>query len=289
LGAVSAAQLESASRFLGLAVGFFNGPGRDSIRPTALAELIAAADKLPVELKIAYDSSRLAIEEEYRVLTEEGEEALKKLREGLETEAATMREQLEKERAKAADQSEYARLELETNFKNLSNQWQNTWNASQTLSQQADAMVARSIALQASLGAIPPPLTDAQGRVDPNDQQRYVIEVGRLQNAISNVNFQIASLASQLNRVNNQGMLIERQMQVAQARARQLGMNFAMQNQSFAQLDAAIKQKELAATKAEPKKKSNAQLRRERSFMTYDDFNVHKEKLLLLEAIDLPS
>ncbi len=283
----SPAQVESSARFLGLTVGFFNGPGKDTIRPTALAELVAVAEKLPVELKIAYDSSRLAIEEEYRVLTEEGEEALKKLREGLEKEATLMREQLESQRAQVADQSEYAKAELQANFAHLNNQWQAAWNSSQVLAQQGDAMLARSVVLQASLNSVPPPRKDSQGRVDPVDQQRYLIEVNNLQNAIGSVNFQIASIAGQYNRIQNQGLLIEQQMQVTQARAQQLGMTLAMQNQSFAQLDAAIKQKELAAVKAEPKKKTSSQLRRERAFATYDDFNVHKEKQLLLEAIEL--
>lgn len=283
----SPAQVESSARFLGLAVGFFNGPAKDTIRPTALAELIAVAEKLPVELRIAFDSSRLAIEEEHRVLTEEGEEALKKLREGLEKEATSLREQLESQRAKAADQSEYAKLELQTNFAQLNNQWQAAWNNSQILAQQGDSMLARSVVLQASLSAVPPPRKDSQGRVDPNDQQRYLFEVNNLQNAIGATNYQIAAIAGQYNRVQNQGMLIERQMQATQARAQQLGMTLAMQNQSFAQLDAAIKQKELAATSAEPKKKSSSELRRERAFATYDDFNVHKDKQLLLEAIEL--
>ena len=60
-----------------------------------------------------------------------------------------------------------------------------------------------------------------------------------------------------------------------------------MQNESFNRLDNAIRQKEMAAGKAEPKKKTKEQLRRERSFSTYDDFNIHKEKKLLLESIAL--
>jgi len=283
----SPAQLERAARFLGLAVGYFSGPGHESIRPTALAELVVAAQDLPENLKTAYESAKLAMEEEYRVLTEEGEEALKALREGLEKEATAMREQLESERAKAANDSEYARMELQTNFAQLNNQWQNAWNASQLLGQRGSDLIRRQAQLQASLGAVQPPRQDSQGNIDLNDQQRYQNDINFFQNAINNLDFQIASLSGQYNRVRAQGMITERQMAGLQARAQQFGMQLAMQNQSFNQLDNAIRQKEQAATKAEPKKKTKEQLRRERSFSTYDDFNIHKEKKLLLDSIAL--
>ena len=195
--AASTAQLEHAARFLGLAVGYFTGPGRELIRPTTLAELVVAAQELPENLKNAYESSKLAIEEEYRVLTEEGEEALKALRDGLEKEAATMREQLESQRAKAANESEYARLELQTNFAQLNNQWQNAWNASQTISQQANNLVRRQVQLQASLATLPQPFRDSQGKVDYNDQQRYLAEVSALQGAINSLDYQVFGLSNQ--------------------------------------------------------------------------------------------
>ncbi len=283
----SPAQLEHAARFLGLAVGYFNGPGRELVRPTTLAELVVAAQELPDPLKNAYEASKLAIEEEYRVLTEEGEEALKALREGLEKEAAAMREQLEAQRTKAANEAEYAKMELQTTFNQLSTQWQNAWNASQTLSQQGGNLIRRQVQLQASLAAIPQPIRDSEGRVDFNDQQRYLAEVGALQGAINALDYQIFNVSSQFDRVRAQGMLIERQIAGLQARAQQYGMNFAMQNESFNRLDNAIRQKEMAASKAEPKKKTKEQLRRERAFSTYDDFNIHKEKKLLLDSIAL--
>ena len=283
----SPAQLERAARFLGLAVGYFTGPGRELIRPTTLAELVAAAQGLPEDLKNSYESSKLAIEEEHRVLTEEGEEALKALREGLEKEAAAMRDQLEAQRAKAANESEYARMELQTNFAQLNNQWQNAWNASQSLSQQGNNLIRRQLQFQASLAALPQPIRDSQGRVDLNDQQRYLAEVNALQGAINSLDYQIFGLSNQFDRVRAQGMLTERQMAGLQARAQQYGMTLAMQNESFNRLDNAIRQKEMAATKAEPKKKSKEQLRREKAFATYDDFNIHKEKKLLLESIAL--
>ncbi len=283
----SPAQLEHAARFLGLAVGYFSGPGRESIRPTALAELVVAAEDLPENLKAAYESAKLAIEKEYRVLTEEGEEALKKLREGLEKEASALREQLESERARAANDTEYARLELQTNFAQLNSMWQSAWNSSQLLGQQGNDLIRRQAQLQAGLAAVRPPRQDSQGNIDLNDQQRYQNELNFFQNAINRLDFQIADVARQYNRVCAQGMITERQMAALQARAQQLGMQLAMQNQSFNQLDNAIRQKEQAAAKAEPKKKTKEQLRREKSFSTYDDFNIHKEKKLLLDSISL--
>lgn len=283
----SQAQLEHSARFLGLAIGYFSGPGHDSIRPTTLAELVTAAQALPNDLRNAYEGSKLAIEEEYRVLTEEGEEALKALRDGLEKEAAAMREQLEAQRAKAASEAEYAKMELQTNFARLSNQWQSSWNASQTLSQQGSNLLRRQVQLQASLAALPQPFRDSQGRVDFNDQQRYLAEVSALQGAINSLDYQIFNLSNQFDRVRAQGILTERQMTALQARAQQYGMTLAMQNESFNRLDNAIRQKEMAAGKAEPKKKTKEQLRRERAFSTYDDFNIHKEKKLLLDAIAL--
>ncbi len=283
----SPAQLEHAARFLGLVIGYFSGPGRELIRPTALAELVVAAQDLPDNLRTAYESAKLTIEEEYRVLTEEGEEALKALREGLEKEASAMRERLESERAKAANDSEYARMELQTSFTQLNNQWQTAWNSSQLLGQQGSDLIRRQAQLQASIGAVLPPRRDSQGNIDLNDQLRYQNDLNFFQNAISSLDYQIAGVARQYNRVCAQGMIAERQMAGLQARAQQFGMQLAMQNQSFNQLDNAIRQKEQAATQAEPKKKTKEQLRRERSFLTYDDFNIHKEKKLLLDSIAL--
>jgi hypothetical protein len=194
---------------------------------------------------------------------------------------------LEAQRAKAANESEYARMELQTTFAQLNNQWQNAWNASQSLSQQGNNLIRRQLQFQASLAALPQPIRDSQGRVDFNDQQRYLAEVNALQGAINSLDYQIFGLSNQFDRVRAQGMLTERQMAGLQARAQQYGMTLAMQNESFNRLDNAIRQKEMAAGKAEPKKKTKEQLRRERSFSTYDDFNIHKEKKLLLESIAL--
>ncbi len=281
----SQAQLLHAARFLGLALGYFTGPGHEGIRPTALAELVVAARDLPPDLLIAYESAKLAIEEEYRVLTEEGEEALKALREGLEKEAAAMRAQLEAERAKAANETDYARAELQTNFAQLNTQWQNAWNASQMLMQQGSDIRRRQAQLQIGISTLPPPRQDAEGNVDPFDQQRYLNEVAFFQNGINNLDFQLRNVAGQYANVRSQGLLIERQMTALQFRARQMGMELAMRNESFNRIDNAIRQKENAAAKAEPKKKTREQLRKERSFATYDDFNIHKEKKLLLDAI----
>lgn len=279
-------QLEQCARFVGLVTGYFSGPAEGSIRPTALAELVTAAEKMPEPFKTAYESAKLAIEEEYRVLTEEGEQALKELREGLEKEAAAMRQQLEEQRAKAQSETDYAKAEIQANFAALNNQWQNAWNLGQSLSRQGDLLMREELSLQLRMGMVRPPARDAQGRVDVNDQQRYAAEMNGLQVALNNINYRIATVASQFDRVRTQGMLVERQMSGLQSRAQQVGMSLAMQNESFNRLDAAIRQKEAAATKAEPKKKTPAQLRREKAFMTYDDFNIHKEKKLLLDAVE---
>ena len=73
---VSDDQLTEAARFLGLGVGYFEGPGKDSIKATALQALIATADEIPQSLQEPYSQARLAIENEYQVLMEKGEDAL---------------------------------------------------------------------------------------------------------------------------------------------------------------------------------------------------------------------
>jgi Tetratricopeptide repeat len=283
---VTEPQLEHCARLVGLVVGYFSGPADGSLRATALAELVTTAQAMPEPFKTAYESARLAIEEEFRILTEEGEQALKELREGLEKEAVAMRQKLEEQREKAASETDYARAEIQTNFAALNSQWQNTWNMGQAISREGDQLLRQELSLQLRIGMVPPPARDAQGRVNPNDQQRYIAEVNALQAALNNINYRIATVANQFDRVRAQGMLIERQMAATQAKAQQLGMTLAMQNESFNRLDAAIKQKEAAATKAEPKKKTPTQARLEKAFVTYDDFNVHKEKKLLADALD---
>jgi hypothetical protein len=285
-GSSSIPQMEHAARLVGLATGYFTGPGNSVIRPTVLAELNAAGKRIPEPMKTAYDSARLAMEEEYRVLTEQGEEALKEHRAKLEKEASELRQQLEEQRAKAASESEYAKTELQTNFSRLNNQWQTAWNAAQQLGQRGDALLRQELSLRVTLGAIRPPMRDSQGRVDPYDSQRYMTELNSVQAALANVGYNIVAVSNQYENALNHGMLIERQMQALQTRAQQLGMNLAMQNESFNRLDAAIRKKQADATKAEPKKKSGAQIRQERAFITYDDLNAHKEKKLLLDAIE---
>lgn len=281
------AELEHVAGFLGLAIGYFTAPGKDTIRPTTVADLVTAAERLPDNVRLAYESSKLAIEEEYRLLTEEGEQALKDHREKLEREANLLREQLESARAKAASESESSRLQLQASYAQLSSQWQNSWNASQNLAAQANDAARRQATLGILITQVPPPRQDSQGRVDPGDQARYAFEVGNLQNSIASLDYAIFSLANQYDRVRRQGLLIEQQMQQMQAAAQQTGVKLAMQEASFNQLDATIAAKKLAADKAEPKKKTSNQQIRERAFATYDDFNVYVQKKLIEDSLAL--
>ncbi len=279
-------QKEHAARLVGLATGYFTGPGEQTVRSTALTELKRAGERIPEPMNAAFESAKLAIAEEYRLMKEEGEAALKAHREKLEKEASELRKQLDDERARAKSEAEYARSELQTNFGMLQQNWQQAWAACQALQAQGDVLWRRETSLQLQLAAIPPPRTDSQGRPDPNDTARYAAEAAALQNAIGAVNWELANVASRYSNARSQGMLIERQMQGLQNRAQQLGMNLAMQSESFNRLDAAIRQKEADATNAAPKKKTAAQIRAERAFSLYDDFNPHKEKKLLLDAME---
>ncbi len=279
-------QKEHAARLVGLATGYFTGPGEQTVRSTALTELKQAGDRLPEPMNAAFESAKLAIAEEYRLMKEEGEAALKAHREKLEKEASELRKQLDDERARAKSEAEYARSEIQANFGMLQQNWQQAWAACQALQAQGDVLSRRETSLQLQLAAIPPPRTDSQGRPDPNDSARYAAEAAVLQNAIGAVNWELANVASRYSNVRSRGMLIERQMLGLQNQAQQLGMNLAMQNESFNRLDAAIRQKEADATNAAPKKKTAAQIRAERAFSLYDDFNPHKEKKLLLDSME---
>jgi len=120
---VTADQMTAAAAFLGLAVGYFEGPGKESVKATALKELVAVSEKIPQTLKDAFTQARSAVSEEYRVLVEQGEEALKELRDGLAKDAEQMRANLEAEREKTREEAEKNKRNLESNFAQVKSKW----------------------------------------------------------------------------------------------------------------------------------------------------------------------
>jgi hypothetical protein len=280
--AVSPEQRLASARFLGLGVGFFAGPGKDLLKPTQYADLESASHKLPNDLKFEFQQSFTIITTEYRVMIEEGEAALEKHRAKLLGETQAMQQDLEAARNQFKADAAAAKQDLETRWAQAQSQWQLAWNAAQNALVASRQLRTQQALLEGNLATIPPPRIDDNGYVDRRDERRYLDTVAQLRNSIFNLEQQRISLAVRIDQAQTQGMLLERQMALLQNQSQVLGVQLLRQNESFAKITDSIRDKELAAQRATPKKTATQQ-RSEKAFKTYDDFNFHKEKKLLLQ------
>ena len=282
---VSEEQLGAAASFLGLAVGYFEGPAKEFVKPTSMKELIRAAESIPQSLKEPFSQSRAAISDEYRILVEDGEEALKELREGLAKDAEQMRASLESKRAKTIEDANSEKRKLEESFAQSKSVWDTAMMQCQTLSNNAANLQTQQAQKALSLSQLQPPPVDKNGKVvDYSAERRYKSERQQLENSISNLNNQLNNLSLQYDFISRKGMLAENQMNGLRMQSKKLGMDFAAQSGSFAKMDRIVRGKEKSVQKAKPTL-TGAKLSRARSFATYDDFNFHKERVLLIDSL----
>jgi hypothetical protein len=289
---VTPEQLESAAGFLGLAVGYLEGPGKDAaVKATSLKDLISTTEKIPQALQESFSTARAAIEEEYRMFVENGEEMLEKLREDERQASERKQAELDAKKEKTKEETEAAKKKLEANFGQAKSTWDNAWAKCKTLSQNANVLQMQKNQLIASQSLLRPPVPDAKGNVDPIAQNRYQNDKRQSDNAITNLDFQLNQLSSQYDVANRNGMIAENQMNTIRLQAEKLGMTFAMQTESFTKAEKMIRgkdKKEQSSKKTEPKL-SGAQLRKAKAFTTYDDFNFHKEQNLLIDSFPAPA
>jgi hypothetical protein len=281
---VSPDQLSHAAQFLGLAIGYFEGPSKDSIKATTLQGLIDQTDKIPEELKVAFEKARRTVASEYHVLVDKGEKALEELRRDLTEDAQRKRSELESQRAKTEEDAEAAKREIESDWAKAKATWDTAWQKCQNLVQNVNALQIERSQLVNSLALLQKPNVNPNGNIDRLDEQRYLDAKRRIDAQITNVDLRINGFAAQYDIANRNGMLIESQMNAIRGRAQRLGMELAALNGSFANADKQIRTKEQLAQKADPKL-SAGKLRQARAFSTYDDFNFHKEQALLVEAL----
>ncbi len=282
---VSEEQLAAAASFLGLAVGYVEGPAKESVKPTSMKELIRATESLPQSLKDPFSQSRAAIGDEYRILVEDGEEALKELREGLAKDAEQMRSSLESKRAKTIEDADAEKRKLEESFAQSKKVWDAAMMQCQTLSNNAVNLQSQQAQLSQRLNSLRPPAVDKNGKVvDYNAERRYQNDQRQLETSILNLNNQLNNLSLQYDFISRKGMMAENQMNALRMQSKKLGMDFAAQSGSFAKMDRIVRSKEKSVQKAKPTL-AGAKLSRARSFATYDDFNFHKERVLLIDSL----
>lgn len=289
---VTPEQLEYAAGFLGLAVGYLEGPGKDAaVKATSLKDLISTTDKIPQALQESFSTAREAIGEEYRMLVENGEEKLEKLREDERQVSERKQAELDAQKEKTKEETEAAKKTLEANFGQAKSTWDTAWAKCKTLSQNANVLQMQRNQLLATQSLNRPPVPDAKGNVDPGLQNAYQNNKRQSDTAITNLDFQLNQLSSQYDLANRNGMIAENQMNTIRLQAEKLGMTFAMQTESFTKAEKMIRgkeKKEQASKKAEPKL-SGATLRKAKAFATYDDFNFYKEQTLLLDSFPAPA
>lgn len=281
---VSQDQLIAAASFLGLAVGYLEGPSKESVKPTSLKALIAVAEKIPTSLLEVFSQSRSLVGEEYQVLMEKGEEALNELRTTSAQKADEMRAQLEASKEQTMKEVEATKQRLESSFAQSQSAWNSAWSQSQAISRSVNLLQTQQSQFITSLSLLRPPRIDENGNVDRNDELRYLGEKRRIDNAIFNLDTQINQLSLQYDQIQRIGIAAENRMNFLRQQGQLLGMNLSSQNESFAKVDRIIRGKEEAAKKAEAKT-SAGKLRKARSFSTYDDFNFYKEQAMLLETL----
>ena len=281
---VSSDQLAFAARFLGLAVGYLEGPSKESIKPTTLQALIAETDKITPSHQVPFSQARLSVASEYETLVEKGEKALEELRQGLVEDTQEKRNELESQRAKTAAEADAARKQLESNWAIAATNWNVVWSTCVNLRQNANGLQIRRGSLATSIATLREPIVDKNGNVDRNDERRYRDEKRRLDIELSIIDGQLNRLSTEFEVARRNGMAIEVQMNALQVQAKRLGMTLASMSGSFAQADQFLKAKEKSAKKVETKL-SGSKLRQARAFSTYDDFNFHKEQSLLIDTL----
>ncbi len=284
---VSPDQLSFAARFLGLAVGYLEGPGKESIKPikpTALQALIAETDKITSSFQVPFSQARLSVASEYETLVEKGENAHTELRQGLAEEVQDKRDELESQRAKTESEAEAAKKQLESNWAIAAANWNAAWSKCQNLMGLFNNLQSERGTVATRIARLRQPNVGKNGNVDPNDQRRY-------QNEKSQLDFQIATIEGRLNLVSAEygvaqrnGMVIEAHMNALQFQAKSLGMTFAAMSGSFAQAEQFLKAKEKSAKKVATKL-FGSKLKQACAFSTYDDFNFHKEQSLLVDTL----
>ncbi len=281
---VSSDQLSFAARFLGLAVGFLEGPGKESIKATTLQALIAETDKISPAHQGPFSEARMAVMSEYETLVDKGEQALADLRQGKVEDAEDRRKELELQVAKTEAEAIAAKKQIESNWATTTTRWNVVWSNCQSLRQSAITWQSNRDQAARSIATLRQPRVDKNGNVDRNDESRYLAEQQRLNIRIADIDGRLGRLSADYNLAIQNGMAIEKQMNAIQVQAQQLGMTLAAMNGSFVQADQFIKAKEKSAKKIDPKL-SGSKLRQARAFSTYDDFNFHKEQTLLADTL----
>lgn len=282
-GDVTLEQREAAASFLGLSIGYFEGPAKELIKPTALNQLVAVAEKIPSDLKESFSIARSTVIEEYQIMVESGEDALKKRRDGMSKEIEEKKADLEAQKKKAEEDTEAKKKRLESDMAAAQVSWNAAWNKSRELYSNLNNLKLQQSQLATNRELIQPPKPDPKGNVDPIQQQRFLEAVRQSDNAIANLNLPINQLATQYDAVIRNGMMIEIKMNSIHNQAQQLGLNLAVQTESFAKAEKVVKGKEKAAKSVEPKLTGN-KLRQARAYATYDDFNFHREQQLLIDS-----
>ena len=277
-------QLESAARFLGLAVGYFEGPAKELVKATALNALLATTEKIPQTLKGPFSEARSAIGEEYRMLVDNGEEALKKLRGDASKDAEQKQAELEADRKKIQENAAAAKQSLELKWNQSKANWDRVWAQCQEYSRNANILQVQINQIENNRSLFPAPVPDKQGKVDPVAQQQYLRSKAQADTQVTTLSLQLNQLSTQYDVASRNGMVIENQMNVLRNEAEKQGMTLAAQSDSFAKLEKMVRGKaQKEAKKAEPKL-SGAKLKHARAFTTYDDFNFHKEQSLLIDS-----
>ena len=283
-------QLQAAARFLGLAVGYLEGPGKESGKATNLTALIALTDKIPETLKESFSTARSAIGEEYRVLVEDGEDAHKKhLESRIKDKEDVEKKQAEMEaRQKAAlENAKSEKEKLENEWTNLKLKLDQLFTRYQTTEGQAFMLNNQIVQYQTEMGLLRAPIPDKQGNIDQGAQKIYATTKLQYENAIANVGFQLTPLLNTLANWRAEGTRIQTEMNLISVKGRNLGLNLAVQNQAFENNVKGLQGKvQNAAKKARPK---NLNLKKFQAFSLYDDYNFYKDRTLLIDSFPAPT
>ncbi len=280
---VSSDQLSFAARFLGLAVGYLEGPGKESIKATALKALISETDKISQSNYGPYSEARLAVGNEHETFVEKGEKALNDLRKDKAEDAQERRKDLESQRAKTEADAETAKRQLESHWADATASWNVAWSRCQNLSQSSNFLLAKRGGFESSIASLQQPKVDKNGNIDRNDERRYQDLKQQYCSEIAILDGQLGGLSAQYGIAKQNGIDIENKMNIIRVEAQRLGMTLAVMNGSFATADKIVGRKEKEAKKVESKL-SASKLRQARAFSTYDDFNFHKEQALLIDT-----
>ncbi len=284
---VNEEQAKAAASFIGVFVGYHEGPAPGTVKQLGVTKLLDESDRFASTLKESFEDGRKSVADLHTQLLDQGEEMMDKFRERkaqLEGDADKLRQEMQSRKALASQNAEAAQAQLKATFEQKKAEYQRSYTAAMTSMNMYTTLRQQHTALSLQLSALPPPQPDRNGNISQQDVANYQAAIAAFTGRLNRLENEMMQNAFNYDQQSMACKQLNVQLQQLQAESKNLGMQLAYETQKLEQLNVEAKAKNKAANQVAPKK-TPGMLRRERAFSTYDDFSYHREKKCLLDGV----